>query len=236
MISVYPAERASESSRVIAPQIGIHIQESRVQVLFVHGMGRSPLSGGVLLWKLRRAGLTTRTFGYAVSFENFPRIRERLVAAISRLSERGDYVLIGHSLGGVLLRAAINSLPAGTRLPRHLFLLGSPVRPSRLAQRFGTHWLFRLVTRDCGRLLASTSRMAAIGAVAVPTTCIAGIAGTTGTPSYFSGELNDGIVSLSEVTADWAVEHVHVPVFHTLMPSSPRVAELVLKRILKSGR
>jgi len=206
-----------------------------VQVLFVHGMGRSPLSGSVLLWKLRRAGLTTRTFGYSVSFEDFLRIRDRLVAAVSRLAERGDYVLVGHSLGGVLLRAAINALPAETRLPRRLFLLGSPVRSSRLAQRFGAHRIFRLVTRDCGRLLASPSRMAEIGAVAVPTTCIVGIAGFTGTRSYFPGELNDGIVSLSEVTADWAVERVHLPVFHTLMPSSPRVAEIVLERIIKAG-
>ena len=206
-----------------------------MQVLFVHGMGRSPLSGGMLLWKLRRAGLTIRTFGYSVSFEDFPRIRERLVAAISRLAARGDYVLVGHSLGGVLLRAAINALPAGTRLPQHLFLLGSPVRPSRLAQKFGEHLLFRLVTRDCGRLLASPSRMAEICAVAVPTICIAGISGFTGARSHFPGELNDGIVSLSEVTADWAVERVHVPVFHTLMPSSPRVAEIVLERIIKAG-
>jgi len=206
-----------------------------VQVLFVHGMGRSPLSGSVLLWKLRRAGLTTRTFGYSVSFEGFPRIRERLVAAISRLAGRGDYVLVGHSLGGVLLRAAINALPVGTRSPSQLFLLGSPVMPSRLAQRFGMSSLFRLVTRDCGRLLASPSRMAEIGAVAVPTICIAGVSGFTGARSYFPGESNDGIVSLSEVTADWAVERVHLPVFHTLMPSSPRVAEIVLERIIKAG-
>ena len=206
-----------------------------MQVLFVHGMGRSPLSGSVLLWKLRRAGLTTRTFGYSVSFEDFLRIRDRLVAAVSRLAERGDYVLVGHSLGGVLLRAAINALPAETRLPRRLFLLGSPVRSSRLAQRFGAHRIFRLVTRDCGRLLASPSRMAEIGAVAVPTICIAGISGFSGARSYFPGELNDGIVSLSEVAADWAVEHVQVPVFHTLMPSSPRVAKLVLQRIRKTG-
>ena len=206
-----------------------------MQVLFVHGMGRSPLSGSVLLWKLRRAGLTTRTFGYSVSFEDFLRIRDRLVAAISRLAVHGDYVLVGHSLGGVLLRAAINALPVGTRLPGQLFLLGSPVRPSRLAQRFGTNFLFRLVTRDCGRLLASPSRMAEIGAVVVPTICIAGISGFTGARSYFPGELNDGIVSLSEVAVDWAVENVHVPVFHTLMPSSPRVAELVIQRIRRTG-
>ena len=206
-----------------------------MQVLFVHGMGRSPLSGGVLLWKLRRAGLTTRTFGYSVSFEDFPRIRDRLVAVISRLAAHGDYVLVGHSLGGVLLRAAIKALPAGTRLPSQLFLLGSPVRPSRLAERFGTNFLFRLVTLDCGRLLASPRRMAEIGAVVVPTICIAGISGFAGARSYFPGESNDGIVSLSEVAAYWAVEHVEVPVFHTLMPSSPRVAKLVLQRIRKTG-
>ena len=103
-----------------------------MQALFVHGMGRSPLSGWRLLRQLQRAGLKTSSFGYSVSLEDFAGIRRRLESRLSLLAERGDYVLIGHSLGGVLLRAAVNGLPPGTRRPRHLFLLGSPLRGSDL--------------------------------------------------------------------------------------------------------
>ncbi len=89
-----------------------------VQALFVHGMGRSPLSGWPLLWSLRRAGLVTRTFGYLVSTEDFAAIRRRLVARIALLATRDSYVLIGHSLGGVLIRDAVNALAARARRRR----------------------------------------------------------------------------------------------------------------------
>ncbi len=38
-------------------------REEVMQALFVHGMGRSPLSGLPLLVQLRRAGVLTSTFG-----------------------------------------------------------------------------------------------------------------------------------------------------------------------------
>ena len=106
-----------------------------MRALFVHGMGRSPISGWPLLWKLKRGGLKTQTLWYSTTFEDFAAITRRLVAAITALADAGNYVLIGHSLGGVLLRAAIDALPPRTRRPRHLFLLASPMRPARLAQR-----------------------------------------------------------------------------------------------------
>ena len=49
-----------------------------MQVLFVHGMGRSPLSGWPMLLQLKRAGLKIGTFGYAVSMK----IRKRLASKI----------------------------------------------------------------------------------------------------------------------------------------------------------
>lgn len=39
-----------------------------MRVLFVHGMGRTPLSGWPLLHRLRQAGLRTTTFGYTTAF------------------------------------------------------------------------------------------------------------------------------------------------------------------------
>jgi hypothetical protein len=206
-----------------------------MQALFVHGMGRSSLSGWPMLRRLRRAGVNTSTFEYSVSFEDFVRIRTRLASRLSALAARGDYVLIGHSLGGVLLRAVVSSLPPGTRQPSRMFLLGVPLRPARLAQKLGGNPLYRAITRDCGHLLGSPARMSEVGPASVRTTIIAGVRGLRGKHSPFGDEPNDGIVSISEVSADCVPDQVRIPVVHTLLPSSKRVADIILKRLAGDG-
>lgn len=203
-----------------------------MQLLFVHGMGRSPLSGWPLLRKLRQAGLKTQTFGYMTSLEDEAAIVARLGSRLIELGRRGDYVLLGHSLGGVLLRLALKTLPADARRPRHLFLLGSPIQPSRLAQRLRGNPVFRLTTRDCGRMLGSVERMAAIGPVDVPVTGIAGVRGLAATRNrFFGSELNDGVVALDEVCAPWLTDRVDIPVVHTWLPASGIAARIVLDRL-----
>lgn len=184
-----------------------------------------------MLWHLRRAGMRTRSFGYAVTLDGFEAIRRRLVARIATLAARGDYVLIGHSLGGVLIRAAVNALPAATPLPKHVFLLGSPHQPARLAQLLGSNPVFRALTRDCGQLLGSRERMAAVGAVRVPTTSIVGIGGPARRFTPFPNEPNDGVVSLAEVSAAWIHDQVQVASLHTFLPMSQGVARIILQRL-----
>jgi len=207
-----------------------------MQALFVHGMGRSPLSGWPMLHRLRRGSIATESFAYATSIEGFSAIRSRLGKRICRLAARGDYVLIGHSLGGILIRAALENLPDSTRLPSRVFLLGSPVRASRLAYALRNNPLFRLSTGECGQILASETAMQKIAPLAVPTTGIFGRRGIASKHGPFGGEANDGVVALSEITADWIDEEVHLPVIHTLLPSSRAVAEAILSRIGKPAQ
>lgn len=223
-----PLKRTQKKQQMTSPIFQAH---HPLHVLFIHGMGRSPLSGWPMLRQLRRAGHLTATFGYCVSLEDFPAITTRLVARISELAARGDYILIGHSLGGVLLRAALNALPPETRPASHVFLLGSPMRPARLAQRLQDKLLYRLISRDCGRLLASAERLRQIGPLAAPTTAIIGIRGLRRKNGPFDGEENDGVVAVSEVAAPWIDDEVRVPVIHTFLPSSRRVAALILQRL-----
>jgi len=207
----------------------------RMQVLFVHGMGRSPLSGWPMLWRLRRAGLETGTFGYMTSLQDFTTIRDRLLLHLERLAtEEGNYIAIGHSLGGVLLRSALQQMAPGMRLPRHLFLLGSPVQPARLARMLGKQPLYRWMTGDCGQLLGSEVRMAAIDPPPVPTTAIAGVRGLAWQRGPFAGEANDGVVALSEVQAAWQDDRVEIDAMHTLLPASGDVAAIVLDRIART--
>ena len=182
-----------------------------------------------MLRKLKQGGIKTSTFAYVVTLQDFASIQRRLVERISTLTEQGDTMLIGHSLGGVLLRAAINALPDDTRAPLHLFMLGSPVQPARLAQALGSNFLYRAFTRDCGQLLGSDARMAAVGAVNVPTTSIVGVRGLPLSHGPFRNEANDGVVALSEASAPWITHQVRLHTVHTLLPSSVEVAEVILK-------
>ncbi len=202
-----------------------------MQALFVHGMGRSPASGWRLLRQLRHAGIATATFGYSVALSPFAAVETKLLHKVMQTAARGDYVLIGHSLGGVLLRAVLADPRFAGPPPRRLFLLGSPVRPARLAQRLAPYALYRSLTRDCGALLASEARMAAIAPSSIPTIAIVGVAGWNGRLSPFKGASNDGIVAESEIAAPWYREVIHVPVVHTLLPASGSVAALIVQRI-----
>lgn len=206
-----------------------------MHALFIHGMGRSPLSALPLLARLKTGGLTTSTFGYATVFHGFDVITQRLAGRIAEIAAQGEYTLIGHSLGGVLLRAALASLPEGTPQPVHVFLLGSPVLPSRLAQKLGRNVLFRTVTQDCGQLLGSDDRMAAVATVA-RTTSIVGTKGLKGKLSPFGQDDNDGVVAVSETRAPWITDEVQVPIVHTLLPSSPSVADIILQKLEEDAR
>jgi hypothetical protein len=202
-----------------------------MQALFVHGMGRSSISGWPLLRHLRKTGIKTSSFGYFVSTQSFEHIQLNLAKRIAELASGGDYILIGHSLGGVLIRAAMNSLPTGTAPPQHIFLLGSPVIPARLARMLASNVIFRAVTRDCGHLLGSQERMQRIGIPHAPVTGIAGTKEFSKWLSPFGGEPNDGIVSLSEVSAEWLTGQIRLPIIHSVLPSSRRVAHVILTKI-----
>ena len=222
------------STRTASPPVNLGVRPYKyMHALFVHGMGRTPLSGLPLLWQLRRAGIKTGTFGYFAGAESFSRISERLAVKVVALAARNDYVLIGHSLGGVLIRAVVNSLPSGTRQPSHVFLLGSPIQASRLAQRLQNNLAYRLLTRDCGQLLGSSSRMSEVSRISVPTTSIVGVRGLGARGGPFRGELNDGIVSVSEASAEWLTEQVQIPCVHTLLPASRSVGKVILERLAR---
>ncbi|MFM9836169.1 MAG: esterase/lipase family protein [Methylophilaceae bacterium] len=202
-----------------------------MQALFVHGMGRTPLSGWRLLRRLKQRGISTKTFSYFVSYEKFAGIKVRLVTELTIIAAEGEYIVIGHSLGGVILRGAINELPKDVRKPSHLFLVGSPVAASRMAKRFGKNALFRLATSDCGQLLGSDDRMSAIPPTDIPKTAIIGIFKRRINPMFSPEEKNDGIVSIDEVTAEWLNDRAEVEMLHSFLTSSKRVAEIILEKI-----
>ena len=198
--------------------------------LLVHGLGRTPVSMFPLAGVIRRAGVRPHFFGYSCTFEPFERIVRRLKRT---LSERRPDFLVAHSLGGILLRFALAELPPWP--VRHLFMLGPPNQPPRLARRLWKWLPFRVFAGSCGRFLAHADQYARLPPVSVPHTVIAGTAGPTGPFSPFGSEPNDGVVAVSETKVDVAHEPVLVPAWHTLMMAHPQVHAAVARLLTSSS-
>ncbi|KAA0255025.1 alpha/beta fold hydrolase [Acidobacteria bacterium ACD] len=192
-----------------------------MRALLVHGMGRTPASQALLAVRLRQRGLTTHLFGYS-TLPSISSTVERLAARALFVAANAPYVLVGHSLGCVLIRAALPLLDGHP--PAACFFLAPPSVACRAARRFSRQRLFRLLTGEAGRLLASEERMSSLPVPAVPTRIYAGTAGPRGPLSPFGDEPNDGILAVSEtVLGDLPV--VEVPALHTFLMNARAVAD-----------
>ncbi len=205
-----------------------------MQLLLVHGLGRTPLSLFGLASALRRDGHRTRFFGYLPTLESVPRILRRLTSVLRELARRNRPVgLVGHSLGGLFLRMALPGVP-NLRV-HHLVTLGTPHSLPRAA-RLAWKWLppFRLFARDCLRLLTSPDAYAKLPPITVPFTSIAGTSGPRGRFGPFGAEPNDGLVSVSEARVG-SVEPELFPALHSFIMDAIAVRARI-SAIMSEGR
>jgi len=171
-----------------------------MRVVLVHGLGRTPLSMVRLARSLRRAGHATELIGYIAALESFECIRSRVRARLLAPAAAGPYAAVGHSLAGLLLRAALADFPPSAPLPRLLVTLGTPTRPPRLARLLRNVWLYRRLAGECGQLLADADFLASLHVPCVPSIAIAGTRGWPQHVGPFRGAPNDGVVALDETT------------------------------------
>src|SRR5919112_1331211 len=133
-----------------------------MQILQIHGMGRTTCSMMRLRRWLQRSGHQVTSLGYVAAIESVSRILARVRHAIEHTATRGPYAIIGHSLGGLLARMALASRGKSLPRPAQLIMLGTPNQPPRLAQRCRRFWLYRLINGEPGQLLAEPQLFAGL--------------------------------------------------------------------------
>ena len=206
-----------------------------MNILFVHGMGATPFDCFPNLARLNRLGYKTHAFSYFCSFQKLDSIKARLLKRIAHIASDGEYAVIGHSLGGILLRDILMKLPAEIDQPKHLFLLGSPIVATQINKRLSTFRIYRLLFGQCGQLVASEQWMESIGVPPTPTTCIAGTRGLTGRRSPFGKRANDSIVLESELCTELFSDVVRIPLRHPFLPAARELSCIVHQRLASTG-
>ena len=197
-----------------------------MKVLLIHGLSRTPLSLLGLEWYLQQTGCTTEQFAYIAFAETFESIVERLRIRIQKIASKESYGIVAHSLGGLLIRAALGI--GSIELPKHIVMLGTPNQLPRLAPHA---WRllppFRWWTGQCGLNLTNQAFFTSLPGIESPYTILAGTAGPRGSWSPFGDELNDGIVALSETRLSDQDQIVQFPVMHTFMMNNSMVQKTV---------
>jgi pimeloyl-ACP methyl ester carboxylesterase len=197
------------------------------EVVLVPGLWMPGAAMGLLAARLERRGHPVRIFAYQG--------RSALEANVDSLRAylRGaDTHLIGHSLGGVLALEMLNRHPDVRA--SSLLLLGSPVRGCYAGRRLGLAGIGRWMLGHSRPLWEERPavwrrREAPLGIIAG--TVAFGLGRALGS---LPGE-NDGVVCVSETEVEGESSRAHVPLGHSALIVSPRVAHLAA-RFLSAGR
>ena len=198
-----------------------------MDVVLLHGMGRTPHSMLRLSRRLRRAGHHPILFGYSPTFESLQGATVRLVRLIERRVDSTHYALVGHSLGTVLIRSALGQLH--NRAPAACVFLAPPMLACRAAKFFSRFWPYPWMMGEMGQLLAQDMFMQQLPMPAVPTRIYAGVGGPRAAWLPFGMEANDGILSLTEATGGLAAQAIEVPALHTFIMNSTQVGEDMIR-------
>lgn len=182
--------------------------------------------------RLSRRGFAAYTFSYRSVRHDLLENAEALQRYIQRLGAPRVH-LVGHSLGGLVIRALLHRHPEG-RIAR-VVTLGSPHRGNHpaavLARRRWGRWL---IGRSVGQLLAGHAEHWELHGRALGT-----IAGDLafGLGRMFPGlpRPSDGVVALAEARLPAASDHITLRVSHTAMVFSAGVVDQVA-HFLTHGR
>jgi pimeloyl-ACP methyl ester carboxylesterase len=195
-------------------------------VILAHGLWVPGVVMRPLAARLERAGWRCHTFSYMGAGRPLEAHAARLARFAREVSESGGPAhFVGHSLGGLVILEALQRHPE--MAAGRVVLLGTPVNGCyagrRLARYPGGRWFLGQsegLWRE--RRAARWSRPEALGVIA-------------GTLPLGLGRLfgplpgaNDGVVALEETAVDGMAGRVALPVGHSAMLVSARVAEHVV--------
>lgn len=210
------------------------LQNDKDLVILLHGLGRGKSIMTPLKERLEKVGFVTAVADY----KSIGKTPEEIIADVSQqiTGFRSDTIrtihFVGHSLGGLLIRAYLDSISVPNL--GKVILIGSPSKGTPIVDYFRDSWLMNLVgpaAKSLGTDEKSFPRT--LGAPYYPVGIIAGISSTFNNDDFIPGE-DDGVVPVESTKIDGMTDFVSVQVSHSSLPRNERVAEEVIA-FLKQG-
>jgi hypothetical protein len=198
-----------------------------MNVLLIHGLGRTTASLSGLGKSLQQAGHSVYFFGYFAWLRSFDEIALQLRDRLQALTTQGPYGVVTHSMGGILLRVALAK--ADFPLPVHVVMLAPPNQSPQAARLANQLLPFRWFSGQSGANLASAEFYSQLAPLSCPYTLIAGTVGPTGPFSPFGDEPNDLILSLSDVKMRSQDTPILVPAPHSFIMNHPQTKAAIIQ-------
>ena len=200
------------------------------QVVLLHGLGRTETAMLLLENELAGAGFEVHNIGYPSTDDSPDELIDRVGAEIDDccLDNGRRLNFVGHSLGGLLIRAYLQDTTPDN-LGR-VVLLGTPNRGSELAdQSEGLAGNVLAMAGPTARMLG-TGPDGLAASLRPPDYPVGVIAGTrdSGVTNQWLPLPNDGMVSLDSARLDGMTDFIELSVTHFGLRNDPEVARQTL--------
>lgn len=210
-------------------------QAEREAVVLLHGLGRSTSAMRYLQHRLEKAGYEVFNIGYPSTSLPPDDLLELLRDEVrSCCAKKKKVHFVGHSLGGILIRALLEE-QQDVKLGR-VVLLGVPNQGAELADWLSDNYLFKKLAGPTGQQLG-TGETAWPGGLPAPDYELGVIAGTRSinpVGSWILAGPDDGFVSVESTKVKGMKDFMLTASGHVLMRYSDEVADAVI-RFLKTG-
>ncbi len=205
-------------------------------VLLLHGYLRAKDAFKPMTRALEAGGYAAVPVNYPSMWRGLEDHAEQLRALLRGLAGRPRVSFVGHSMGGLIVRLALDGedeLLQRLRLGR-LVMLGVPNQGAELADRLSGSWFYRKLGGPASTQL-TTDHVPSLPPPPIPFGNIAGIRGNgRGYNPLLTGE-DDGIITLESTRLEGAEDTLVVESIHALLMWQPQVIEATLS-YLRTGR
>jgi len=207
-------------------------------VVLAHGLARSSFAMRDFALQLEQAGYHVCVMDYSTVGQSVDSVLALTKQQIDSCVDNTNRIhFIGHSLGGLVIRAYLQSEPEIANSTRfgEVVLMGTPNLGSEVADHFKNHMLMQWAGETSQSLMTGENTLGA--QLTTPDYRVGIIAGTntnSATKALFDGP-NDGLVSVASAKLANMKDFIELDVSHSRMRSDSEVANQAI-HFLKTGR
>lgn len=207
-------------------------------IVLLHGLGRTRYS----LWPIAREAMRrcyrVHNLGYPSRREPIEQLAESVGQRVREIAgEEGAVDVVTHSMGGIVLRAAVASRALPAETVRRVVMLAPPNHGSELADRLRDYRVYRLALGPAGQQIG-TNEESVPRRLPPPPFEVGIIAGRRSANPLFARALSgegDGKVTVASAQLEGMRELVVVDRSHTFMMWAPDVLAHIFS-FLETGR